>query len=318
VDCVFKAILGKEENRNLLTNFLNAVLETAEGHRITDVTLLNPYNEREFETAKLSIVDVKVRDESGQYYQIEIQVSVTSWLAERMLHNWAALYHSQMEKGEDYGALRPAISIWILDGVLFRPPKKKDRDTEDYLHLVFEPRERKLEFRMSRHFGIHVLQLPYWKPEHQPEDDKGRWIHFFREGENMDADHLPEGMDTREIRQAFAVLENFASNKEEYFLYLKRVEAARVERTWKNDIERARRELEQARRERQEAQNKAEQAQNKAEQAKEEAEQAKKERAEAQKERAEAQKEGERVKKEAKRLAALLKKSGIPYEKDEG
>lgn len=27
VDCVFKAILGKEENANLLVNFLNAVLE---------------------------------------------------------------------------------------------------------------------------------------------------------------------------------------------------------------------------------------------------------------------------------------------------
>jgi len=29
VDCVFKAILGSEENKNLLIHFLNAVLEPA-------------------------------------------------------------------------------------------------------------------------------------------------------------------------------------------------------------------------------------------------------------------------------------------------
>jgi hypothetical protein len=28
IDCVFKALLGSEENRNLLVHFLNAVLNT--------------------------------------------------------------------------------------------------------------------------------------------------------------------------------------------------------------------------------------------------------------------------------------------------
>ncbi|MDM8526218.1 hypothetical protein QUF80_22810, partial [Desulfococcaceae bacterium HSG8] len=102
---------------------------------------------------------------------------------------------------------------------------------------------------MSGHFGIHMLQLPYWRPEHPLNNDKKRWVHFFREGENMDTDNLPEGMDTEEMRQAFGVLESFASNKEKYFFYLKRVEAARQERTWENAVERARRELEQERKE---------------------------------------------------------------------
>jgi predicted transposase/invertase (TIGR01784 family) len=62
VDCVFKAILGSEENKNLLIHFLNAVLEPAS--LIKEIVLNNPYNEREFVGDKLTVVDVKALDEN--------------------------------------------------------------------------------------------------------------------------------------------------------------------------------------------------------------------------------------------------------------
>jgi predicted transposase/invertase (TIGR01784 family) len=176
VDCVFKAILGKKENENLLINFLNAVLKKNPGERIVHVTILNPYNEREFEGAKLSIVDVKVQDESGNYYQIEVQISLYSWIVPRMLHNWAAIYHAQLEKGAEYSSLNPLISIWILDGVLFEPPDENTADTDKYRHLEFECREKSLGMRLSDHFGIHIIQLPYRNPLHTEMDDKERRI----------------------------------------------------------------------------------------------------------------------------------------------
>ena len=40
VDCVFKAILGSEENKNLLIHFLNAVLEP--DSKIKEIVLNNP------------------------------------------------------------------------------------------------------------------------------------------------------------------------------------------------------------------------------------------------------------------------------------
>lgn len=48
VDCVFKAILGKEANKNLLIHFLNAILQLRGAARIVEVVIANPYNEREF------------------------------------------------------------------------------------------------------------------------------------------------------------------------------------------------------------------------------------------------------------------------------
>ena len=41
---------------------------------LTGVDILNPYNDKEFLEDKLSIVDVKARDNNGNLYQIEIQL----------------------------------------------------------------------------------------------------------------------------------------------------------------------------------------------------------------------------------------------------
>ena len=55
IDCVFKALLGSEDNRGLLIHFLNAILGPELPRPITGVEILNPYNEREFFSDKLSI-----------------------------------------------------------------------------------------------------------------------------------------------------------------------------------------------------------------------------------------------------------------------
>ncbi len=41
IDCVFKALLGSEENRNLLVHFLNAILTSDLTAPITEAELLN-------------------------------------------------------------------------------------------------------------------------------------------------------------------------------------------------------------------------------------------------------------------------------------
>ena len=73
IDCVFKALLGSVENRNLLIHFLNAILTSDLSAPIIEVEILNPYNDKEFLDDKLSVVDVKAKDSDGRLYQIEIQ-----------------------------------------------------------------------------------------------------------------------------------------------------------------------------------------------------------------------------------------------------
>ena len=162
VDCVFKAILGSEENKPLLINFLNAVLGLIDRQKIQDVHILNPYNEREFQDDKLSIIDIKAIDESGNFHQIDVQISVYRWLAERMLFNWASIYHSQLTSGQDYTHLKPTTSIWLLEDALFSPVTKAEPLLKNkYQHLNFKPYDVNVRIYLSDHLDIHILQLPF-------------------------------------------------------------------------------------------------------------------------------------------------------------
>ena len=80
VDCVFKAILGSNEHINLLLNFLNSICQDDLDAPIQDITIQNPYNEKEFMGDKLSIVDIKANDKAGNVFQIEIQIYLRQWL----------------------------------------------------------------------------------------------------------------------------------------------------------------------------------------------------------------------------------------------
>ena len=78
------------------------------------VDILNPYNEKEFLSDKLSIVDVKAKDSHERIYQIEIQLTSYSHLPARIIYNWADIYSQQLKSGQDYGELKLTYAIWLL------------------------------------------------------------------------------------------------------------------------------------------------------------------------------------------------------------
>jgi predicted transposase/invertase (TIGR01784 family) len=134
IDCVFKALLGSDENRNLLIHFLNAFLAQELNEPLVWVEILNPYNDNEFLSDKLSIVGVKAKDSHEQLYQIEIQLTRYGHLPARIIYNWADIYSQQLKSGQGYGQLRPTYSIWLLaenllsdDSQYVHPRKTGDR-----------------------------------------------------------------------------------------------------------------------------------------------------------------------------------------------
>jgi hypothetical protein len=86
IDCVFKALLGAEENRNLLIHFLNAILGPDLQDPVTQVLILNPYNHRKFLSDKLNIVDIKAHDDRARRFQIDIQLLTYAALLGRVLY----------------------------------------------------------------------------------------------------------------------------------------------------------------------------------------------------------------------------------------
>lgn len=78
---------------------MNAVLELEEPAQIQNLSILNPYSERDFKNDKLSIVDVKVQDLEGRTIQVEVQVVSYSALKERILFNWSQIYSKDIKGG---------------------------------------------------------------------------------------------------------------------------------------------------------------------------------------------------------------------------
>lgn len=67
VDWAFKKIFGVEENKDLLISLINSIV--SEKDQIVEVTLLNPYNPKNFKADKLSILDIKTKSKSSKRYK---------------------------------------------------------------------------------------------------------------------------------------------------------------------------------------------------------------------------------------------------------
>jgi len=237
IDCVFKALLGAEENRNLLVHFLNAMLAEDLAAPIAEVDILNPYNDKEFLDDKLSVVDVKAKDQSGRLYQVEIQLLAYKQLPPRIVYTWCDIYSQQLQSGKDYGLLRPVYAVWLLAENLLQ-------DEPGYAH------EYKLRDRQGRvlaeHGGIHVLELKKFAVE-RVETERQRWLKFFKDGGQLDDATLPNWMNTDEMRQAMGTLNLFSEKERNYHEYQARQNYLREQRAIQAELLEARQEIEQTR-----------------------------------------------------------------------
>ena len=284
IDCVFKALLGSESNRALLIHFLNAILGPALPAPITEVDILNPYNDKEFLDDKLSIVDVKARDQRGCLHQIEIQLLAHRDLLARILYTWTDLYSAQLHSGEDYGQLKPTYAIWLLGEDLLP-------DRPEFAH---DFRLRDSAGRpLLDHGGIWLLELNKFHAE-AIHTEQERWLKFFTEGEQLDADALPTWMDTDEMRQAMNTLKAFSEKDRAYHAYQSRQNYLREQRSIQRHLDELKAEAEQARLESEQARLESEQARLESEQARLREEQAR-----LREEQAKAREEQERAQKEA-------------------
>jgi len=222
IDCVFKALLGSEENRNLLIHFLNAILASELSAPIATVDILNPYNDKEFLDDKLSIVDVKAKDDKDQVYQVEIQLASYDYLPARILYNWTDIYSQQLKSGDEYLKLKSTYAIWLLGENLIQ-------DDKNYAH-AYQMRNTKGQTFIN-HGGIWLLELKKFVAK-RIKNDQQRWLQFFKKGDQFnDENALPDWMNTPEMRQAMNTLRRFSEKERDYHTYQARENYLRQQRT---------------------------------------------------------------------------------------
>lgn len=185
VDYAFKHLFGRESTRPLLIDLLNQVLSPPPGQQIQEVELLNPFNPKETAEDKLSILDVKARDQMGRRFNVEMQMLANAYFKNRVVYYLTKFHQQQMHEGDDYSVLRPTISIVFINQVLFLDSPRYHRrfgliDVDDHV-----PYSEDLELR--------VLELPkFVKAVTELGNGLDIWLYFLRNAAKMDPEALPE------------------------------------------------------------------------------------------------------------------------------
>lgn len=210
VDFAFKKLFGSEENKGLLIAFINAIV--SEEDRISDVVLLNPYNNKQYAGDKLSILDIRATDTHGRHYNIEIQVTDDVYYNQRALYYWSRIYANQLQEGERYDKLQKTISIHVLNFRYFDEP--------DY-HNVFHLLNVKTQRRYFEDIELHFIELDKFdKDFSQLKTSLDRWSNFLKRADRYERSNVPkEFSEDPEIGPAITALQHLYLDENERAIY---------------------------------------------------------------------------------------------------
>jgi predicted transposase/invertase (TIGR01784 family) len=174
-DYIFQQIFGRNENKAVSIDFLNAVLNLQADRQLTDLEIFeNTRLQKEYPDDKLGILDIKARTNTGELINIEIQLINRYNMDQRTLFYWAKLFAGQLKEGQRYQNLKKTITINILDFNFIQ--------IEAY-HTVFHICEdHHKQYQLTEMLEIHFVELPkFRKSEGNPRDHLEGWLFFIEE-----------------------------------------------------------------------------------------------------------------------------------------
>ena len=212
-DYAFKRVFGVEENKDVLQDFLECILDIPP-ESISGLELLDKEFHKELLSEKLGVLDIKLKLRDGTFIDIEIQNSWHFDFPERTLYYWSKMYNEAIKQGQDYTKLPKCITINLV-GKGFN---KNKRLHNKYLVLeqdTKEPLVSKLE--------IHILNLEKARllKESQYKNNKTKrllnWLKFI-ETDNPEVREVLE-QESPMMRKANTTIELMEMSPRDKWLY---------------------------------------------------------------------------------------------------
>lgn len=208
-DFVFKRIFGSEENKDILLAFLNLTFVDAGESPLAEITLMNPYTDKDSPHDKQSIFDIQAKTNTGELINIEMQLFNRYDNEKRTLYYWSKQYSGQLEEGQSYKGLRKCVTINILNFTIL---------PNDRYHNVFHLREDHSGITLIDDIEIHFMELS--KLNTQPVPIEGglvNWLLFLKSEDKTNWEVLT--MNEPTLRKAMDTLEFLSQNEEARRLY---------------------------------------------------------------------------------------------------
>ena len=214
-DILFKFTFGDPKKTKILICLINALLQLENEQKIIEVEILNPFNDKEFIDDKLSIVDIKVKDQQGFLYNIEMQVQVPKNWDKRALYYASKLYTSQLKQGHVYKKLNKTISISILSNNCFK--------NNDDIHNVYRFHNNKTLKPLTGLMELHFIELAKFSKD-KPRSLSSpfeKWLYTFKYGDlyQKESDMIPQELITEEgIEEALQAMRFANSDSQTRYL----------------------------------------------------------------------------------------------------
>ena len=215
-DVIFKLLFGDVHNVDILSDFLQAVLDM-DAEEFAELTFVDPHVKREFPGDKLGILDVKLKTKSGHTIDIEIQVLSMPEMRQRLVYYLSNMITEQLREGDSYLELKRSICIAIVNFPLVTESER--------CHTVFRLLEQGEYFPFTNLLEINVLDLTKI-----PQEESGKlldWLRFIKAERKEEFEMA--GNTNAAIQKAYAKLQVLSEDETNKMLYDARIKAQRDE-----------------------------------------------------------------------------------------
>jgi predicted transposase/invertase (TIGR01784 family) len=172
-DFGFKKLFGEEAHKDLLIDFLNAILPKR--HHIRDLEYTK--NEAAGDTTldRKAVFDIACTGSNGERFIVELQKAKQNFFKDRSVSYATFPIREQAERGDKWNfELAAVYCIGILDFVF-----DEDRDNPDYLHTVQLKNQRNAVFYDKLTF-VYLEMPKFHKTEAELGSQTDKWLYFIK------------------------------------------------------------------------------------------------------------------------------------------
>jgi len=226
-DYAFKRVFGTEENKDVLQDLLECILDIPPDD-IAGLELLDKEFHKDSITDKTGVLDVKLRLKKNTIIDIEIQNRWNSEFVQRTIFYWAKMYTENLKTSEVYTKLPKCITINIVG---------EGFDLNSLIHSEYNVVEKHLNDRLSDELEIHFLNLAKVKDEENFEHDEKKkklynWLKFI-ETDNQEVRKML-AQESPMMAKANATIEVMEMDPKERWLYENRMKYEHDKASWKH------------------------------------------------------------------------------------
>ncbi|UTC61707.1 PD-(D/E)XK nuclease family transposase [Treponema sp. OMZ 787] len=226
-DYAFKRIFGTEENKDVLQDLLECILDIPT-ENIAGLELMDKEFHKDSISDKSGVLDVKLRLKNNTIIDIEIQNRWNSEFVRRTIFYWAKMYTENLKTGEVYTKLLKCITINIVG---------EGFDLNNLIHSEYNVVEKHLNDKLSDELEIHFLNLAKVKEQDKniEQDEKKKklynWLKFIETDDSEVRKMLAQ--ESPVMAKANKTIEVMMQDPKEKWLYENRMKYEHDKASWK-------------------------------------------------------------------------------------